>query len=257
VTKGIQSVVLGFRLLQAIVEARAPLSLKAVSALGGMSPSKARMYLVSLIQTGLVSQNADTGLYGLGPYALRLGTRAIQRMDLMSVATDAMQALQRKTGALVLLCAWDTRGIIIVSRAEGGEDQPLLYQIGATASLISTATGLIFLGFGPHEQTRLRLAEELAEAGIPKGERRKRTEALEALAAKARQDRFAEVDPVAYVSGATLTGYAATAAPILDGAGRLRYALTIVYRTGPAQRKQAFARLALETADQVSHLAGS
>ena len=257
-TKGIQSVVLGFKVLQGIVEARIPLSLKAVSALSGMSPSKTRMYLVSLIETGLVTQNLDTGLYALGPYALRLGTRAIQKLDLMSVATEAMQSLQQKTGSLVLLCTWDTRGVIIVSRAEDGESQPLLYQIGATAALMSTATGLVFLAFGPHEQTRQRLAEELAEAAVPKAERKRRTETLEALAGTVRQQRFAHVDPVAYASGATLTGYAAVAAPILDGAQQLRYALTIVYRTDrQPDRQEQFARLVLETAERVSHLAGA
>ena len=78
--RGIQSIVLGFKLVEVIAEAGVPLSLKAISALSGMSPSKARMYLISFIETRLVTQNPESALYGLGPYALRLGARAMQRM---------------------------------------------------------------------------------------------------------------------------------------------------------------------------------
>jgi len=81
VAKGIQSILLGFRLLRGITDSDTPVSLKVIAAAGSMSPSKARMYLISLIETGLVVQKAETGFYALGPYALYLGTRALQRMQ--------------------------------------------------------------------------------------------------------------------------------------------------------------------------------
>jgi DNA-binding IclR family transcriptional regulator len=68
VAKGIQSILLGFRLLRGITDSDTPVSLKSIAAAGGMSPSKARMYLISLIETGLVVQKAEgTQLY----YALQ------------------------------------------------------------------------------------------------------------------------------------------------------------------------------------------
>jgi len=108
------------------------------------------MYLISFIQTGLIVQNADTGLYTLGPYAIRLGTRALQRMELMDVASEAMRNLQQQTNSLVLLCAWDARGVITVSRSEGSEPQPLQFNIGGSASLASTATGQSNIDAGQH-----------------------------------------------------------------------------------------------------------
>src|SRR4051812_4771394 len=63
--KGIQSISLGFRLLRAIAERDEPATLKILAAAAGMSASKARMYLISLIETGLVMQSAQTGLYAL------------------------------------------------------------------------------------------------------------------------------------------------------------------------------------------------
>ena len=258
VAKGIQSIVLGFRLLQAIAEAKVPLSLKAISALSGMSPSKARMYLISFIETGLIAQNSDSALYTLGPYALRLGTRALQRMELMSVATETIHALRQRTNSLVLLCAWDAKGALVVARSEGSEPQPLQFHIGGTASLASTATGHIFLAFGPGDQTWPHLNEELARLGLSRAEQKRRLRALEALAENIRLRRLAEADPMTYASGVTLSGYAAIAAPVFDATQRLRYAITLVYQTdSDHRRKEEFARLTLEAADRASHMAGA
>ena len=58
--KGIQSISLGFRLLRAVTDSDAPVPLKTLAAAAAMSPSKARMYLISFIETGLVTQNAQT-----------------------------------------------------------------------------------------------------------------------------------------------------------------------------------------------------
>ena len=43
-----------------------------------MSPAKVHRYLVSLIETGLVTRLKEPGLYDLGPKALKLGFKAIQ-----------------------------------------------------------------------------------------------------------------------------------------------------------------------------------
>jgi DNA-binding IclR family transcriptional regulator len=258
VAKGIQSILIGFRLLQALTDADSPMTLKTLAAVSAMSPSKARMYLISFLETGLVAQSLETSLYTLGPYAIRLGTRALQRMEMMEFASDAMRTLQQQTNSLVLLCAWDTRGVIIVSRLEGSEPQPLQFHIGGTASLTSTATGHIFLAFGPREQTWPHLEEEVANLGLSKTEQRKRVKALEVLAEDVRQRRLADADPISYASGVTLSGFAAIAAPIFDEAQHLRYAITLIYRTDrQIKRKEELIRLTVAAANRASHLAGA
>jgi DNA-binding IclR family transcriptional regulator len=256
--KGIQSILLGFRLLRGITDSDTPVSLKSIAAAAGMSPSKARMYLISLIETGLVVQKAETGFYALGPYALHLGTRALQRMELMAVATEEMRNLQRKTNALVLLCTWDVKGVMIVSRSEGSRPQPLQFTIGGSASLANTATGHIFLAFGPQQQTWTHLAEELLELGLTKTEQRKRMQTLTALAEQVRRRGVAEANPIAYSSGVTLSGYAAIAAPIFDSTERLRYVLTLIYRTDrPPKKKEDLVRLTRQGAGRVTELGGA
>jgi len=258
VARGIQSIVLGFGLLQIIAEAGVPLSLKAIGSLSGMSPSKARMYLISLIETGMVTQNPESLLYSVGPYALRLGSRALRRMELITVATDAMNELQRQTRALVLLGAWSDQGITVVSRSEGGMAQPLQFHIGGSASLAGTAAGHIFLAFGPQEQIWPRLSDELAGLGLSKSEHNRRLKALETVIEAVRKRRIAQTGPISFGAGVTVSGLASIAAPVFDGAQRLRYAMTLIYPTvGGGRRRDQLGRLTLKAADHVSHVAGA
>lgn len=237
--KGIQSISLGFRLLRAVTDSDAPAPLKTLAAAADMSPSKARMYLISLIETGLVMQNAQTGLYSLGPYARHLGTRALQRMDGKDALHESMRSLQRKTQALVMLCNWQESGIIIVAAEEGGEPHPVQWRIGGTASLASTATGAVFLAFGPQSAVWKRLAMELKESGLSQAAQKKRIRELEARAAEVRESGVAEADPVVFAAGVTISGFAAIAAPIFDGGKQLSSVLTLIYRTDRPHRKKA------------------
>ena len=213
--------------------------LKTLSMAADMSPSKARMYLISLIETGLVAQHPDTGFYSLGPYAIHLGTRALQRLDSKEVVNDAMRSLQRETRALVLLCSWEESGIVIVAAEDGGEPHPLHWRIGGGGRLASTATGAVFLAFGPQTVVWKHLDAELKATGLSAPARRKRTRELEVHAAAIRASGVAEADPVVFDKGVSISGFAAIAAPIFDQRRQMRYALTLLYRTDRPHRHKA------------------
>jgi DNA-binding IclR family transcriptional regulator len=124
--------------------------------------------------------------------------------------------------------------------------------------LASTATGHVFLAFGPHEPIWRHLNEELAALGLTRTEQKRRLKELESLAANVRKRRLALTDPISYASGVTVSGYAALAAPVFDVAQRLRYAITLVYQTGrDKRRRDKFGRLTLQAAERLSHLAGA
>lgn len=237
--KGIQSISLGFRLLQAITDADRPIPLKNLATMAGMSPSKARMYLISLMETGLVAQNAQTGFYSLGPYAIHLGMRALQRIDSREVLNDAMSALQRDTRALVLLCSWQDNGIVIVAAEDGGDPQPVHWRIGGGGRLASTATGTVFLAFGQQKVVWKELEVELKAAGLSAPARRKRIRELEAEAEATRARGYAEADPVIFDKGVSISGFAAIAAPVFDQRKQLRHVLTLLYRTDRPHRNKA------------------
>ncbi|WP_367194776.1 helix-turn-helix domain-containing protein [Amorphus sp. 3PC139-8] len=72
--RGIQSIEVGGRLLNALVAHAQPMTLKDLAAAADMAPAQAHGYLASYRRTGLVEQESASGHYQLGPLATRLAT---------------------------------------------------------------------------------------------------------------------------------------------------------------------------------------
>ena len=68
--RGIQSIDVGGRLLQALTRSDGAMMLKDLAEAADMPPAKAHAYLVSFCKLGLMEQDAVTGRYDLGPLAL-------------------------------------------------------------------------------------------------------------------------------------------------------------------------------------------
>lgn len=211
--RGIQSVEVGFALLQAMARSRGQLPLKRLAELAGMSPSKAHLYLVSYIRLGLVMQDPLTSRYGLGATAVQLGMAALNQMDLVDVARSVMHDLQEETGLFVSLSVWGNRGPTIIDRIDGDQPAPMSVQIGFVLPLLTTATGRVFMARLPR-----RSWEALAQD--------------EGARAPAHLERaFADLDTVraqgyAATRNLTETGFFGVAGPIIDGMGQMRAAIT-------------------------------
>src|SRR5260221_3733205 len=80
--KGIQSIEIGFRILDFIVKAGRPVPLRDIAAGTGMPASKVHFYLLSLTQIGVVRQYSCAKIYSLGPYSLRLCIGGLVQIDL-------------------------------------------------------------------------------------------------------------------------------------------------------------------------------
>ena len=95
---GIQSVEVGFALLDVLARAAAPLMLRDLAAAADMSAAKAHRYLVSFQRLGLVTQDAGTTRYDLGPAALRLGLASLSRLDAVRMGRERLGALLEQVG---------------------------------------------------------------------------------------------------------------------------------------------------------------
>jgi DNA-binding IclR family transcriptional regulator len=251
--QGIQSIEIGFRLIRALVEASTPLPLRQVAESGGMSPSKARMYLVSLMRIGFISQAADTGLYTLGPFAAEIGAAARQRTDLLAAAQLAMEELGAETGALMLLAAWGPGGLTLLRQTDGAEALPIDFRVGGPVSLTRTATGHVCLAFLPSTATAAIRAAEVAENARNAELRFLNDAYLDTAAAAVRATGTASVGDVRFASGVVLIGYTAVAAPIFDETGALRFVLTALVRKRRPRLELAATRTRLrETAERLS-----
>ncbi len=229
-SKGIQSIEIGARLLDALIETRAPMRLKDLSARTGLSASKARMYLVSLLRTGLVGQDEATGLYGPGPKALRLGMVALGQHELFTAARDLIHALGRETAHPVLLSAWDGSSPVILASSESPDALPIAFRIGARTPLWTTATGALFLAFLPEA-----LVARLIEAECPPDLR----DGVRGEIEKTVTDGYRFFELVRLNREIALTGYGAIAAPVFGRDGALEFVVTMLVPAGPGKSRPA------------------
>ena len=174
---GIQSVEVGFSLLQALAASNGPLMLRDVAAAAGMSAAKAHRYLVSFQRLALVSQDAGTTRYDLGPAALKLGLASLARLDAVKLARQRLAALRDRIGQTLALAVWGNQGPTIVHWEASPQAVSVNLRLGDVMPLLSSATGLCFCAFmangpasseghraAPHKRLALLLQDELAQA---------------------------------------------------------------------------------------------
>src|SRR6187551_97110 len=95
---GIQSVEVGFGLLDVLAKAPGPLMLRDLAAAAGMSAAKAHRYLVSFQRLELVAQDGSSTRYDLGPAALKLGLASLARLDAMKLARERVPKIVEQIG---------------------------------------------------------------------------------------------------------------------------------------------------------------
>ena len=158
---GIQSVEVGFTLLDALARAAGPLMLRDLAAAASMSAAKAHRYLVSFQRLGLVVQDAHTTRYNLGPAALHLGLAALARMDAVKLARERIAGWMREIGQTLALAVWGNRGPTIVHWEEAPNVIAVNLHLGDVMPLLTSATGRCFAAHAPTtpEEVQQMLAE--------------------------------------------------------------------------------------------------
>ncbi|CAG0994807.1 partial Transcriptional repressor IclR, partial [Rhodocyclaceae bacterium] len=116
--QGIQSIEVGTPLLKALAEHGGPMMLRDLAATADMPAAKAHRYLVSFMRTGLVTQDAVSGRYDLGPFALEIGLASLARLDAVRIATPLIEDLNERIEETVALAVWGNMGPTIVRWVE-------------------------------------------------------------------------------------------------------------------------------------------
>ncbi|HEY8360491.1 MAG TPA: IclR family transcriptional regulator [Ramlibacter sp.] len=161
---GIQSVEVGFGLLQALGQAPGPLMLRDLARAADMSAAKAHRYLVSFQRLQLVVQDAASTRYDLGPAALKLGLAALSRLDAVRLGRQRVALLMEEIGHTLALAVWGNRGPTIIHWEESPQAVTVNLRLGDVMPLLSSATGLCFAAHVPQEAIAGMLEEELARA---------------------------------------------------------------------------------------------
>jgi hypothetical protein len=88
--RGIQSVEIGLRVIDALRKSTGPLTLKELAADSRLPASNCHRYLVSFVRVGYVTQDPLSGRYDLGPELLQAGLAALGRLDPIAVGNDCL-----------------------------------------------------------------------------------------------------------------------------------------------------------------------
>lgn len=222
--RGIQSIEVGCRILQVLVEAEQPMMLRDLAREAGVLPAQAHGYLVSYRKQGLVEQDPGAGRYRLGPFALQLGIARMRSFDPLRAAGDLLPDLVSETGFTAMLSIWGTHGATVIQIQEGPDPLYTKTRAGTVYSLFGTATGRVFAAFMPE-----RIVEAAIEIENAEGPRSKRIGVRGPISFKAfrpvinavRRQGYSSIDPP------PVPGVSALSAPVFDHLGQMQMAFTL------------------------------
>jgi DNA-binding IclR family transcriptional regulator len=240
---GVQSLESGLKLMLVIAHHRRPMKLTAVAEQAAVSPGKAHRYLVSFIRAGFVTQDTDTGLYGMGPVALEFSLSCLATIEPISLATHEAERLCAETGHTVAVSVWGSFGPTVVRWEQPAKPVMVNVGLGSVFPLHRSATGRIFAAFLPGDVIKAyvtRAGQARPEAGV--------TETVEQVRKRG----------IARAEGDFMQGMSAFAAPVFDDRGRLVLSLTVLgYKAGFDHRWNSPVVAALrEAASRLSHMLG-
>ena len=218
---GVQSLEVGMGILKAMVGGKRSMMLKDIAAAAEMPPSKAHRYLVSLIRVGLVEQDPLTSRYNIGPFALKIGLVAIDRLDRVRLGMAAIAELRDVINETTALAVWGDHGPVIVRWER--PNRPIIVNVvtGTHLKLLSSAAGRVFAAWLPRDQVEEQILKELAGGSAP-ADIHTLDDAYAMLAEVERQG-------IAAISGNyAVKGVEALAAPVFNFKNELTMALVIV-----------------------------
>ena len=219
--RGVQSIELGSRLLEALCQEAEPMMLKDLAKISGFAPAQAHAYLVSYKKIGVVEQDAETGRYFLGPFAVQLGLTAMRTMDPMELAREAVSELSDRTALNVAIVVWGSFGPTVVQVEESGIHINMNTRPGTVYSMSGTASGLVFSAFLPEQEVKDAMAQEKRE---PAGSGRVGTSRVVGR----REIEQIRDQGFATVESPPVPGVHAYSAPVFDHSGQIVLAITII-----------------------------
>jgi DNA-binding IclR family transcriptional regulator len=163
--RGIQSIEVGSQLLLALGAHGRPMALRDLAKAANMQSGKAHPYLVSYTKLGLVTQEATTGYYWLGPTAIQLGLVSLKMLNPVREATSFADELAEKTGHSVALSVWGNQGPTIVLLVDPVYPLHVNLRTGTVMSLAGTATGRLFAAYLPPKLVEIFMADDYRRLG--------------------------------------------------------------------------------------------
>lgn len=201
---GVQSLEIGMSILRAISGGHRAMMLKDIAAAADMPASKVHRYIVSLVRSGLVEQDPATSRYDLGPFALRLGLVAVDRLDRVKLGLQAIAELRDEINQTTALAVWSDNGPVIIRSMRPYRPITVNVVTGSALQLLTSASGRVFTAWLPHGITEALIGRERATLALPI--ELQSSAGIEAMLAQVRADGVSIVQDYHLVPGVAAAG---------------------------------------------------
>lgn len=190
------------------------------------NPAKVHRYLVSLIDGGLVTQNANTQQYTLGLETMLIGLAAMRQADPIRISEPALIRLREQLGITSFIAVMGNKGPTIVRMEEPSLPVTVNVRVGSVLSFLWSATGRVFLGM--HDEPAVRTLARQEYDLLCKAQ--KLPASFDDLVSQMHEE--ISTSHCIRVSDTNLKGISAVAAPVFNYAGQLTAVLTALGASG-------------------------
>lgn len=236
-------------MLEAFSQAEHLLGLSEIVKITGLDKPAAQRCVHTLVQTGYLEKDPQSGRFSLGKRVLDLSFHYLRAHPLVVAATPVLLQLRRDCGERTNLSLFDGTSVIYAIRLHGKREYPQYSTlIGRRMPTYCSAGGRATLSRLPEEEVREILARSALVPLTPLT--LTEPEAIMARIAEAREKGYG------FVAGESSPGELVIAAPVIDAAGRPVAAVHIAGSVGKWEAEafeKTFAPQAMEAASILSH----
>lgn len=226
------------QLLDCFWQERRPLALRELEAMTGWAKSTIHGLLASMLDSGVIEQNATDGNYRLGYHLFELGSAVNQSWGVPEISAPYLQRIVDQEGESAYLARLSGDELILTLCEEPHVGFRIVSEVGTRLPLHCTSQGKVILANLPRYDAQRLLNRHPLTACTPKTQ----TDPARLLAEIARCRSIAE-EHEEYRAGLQ-----SVAAPIFDAHGVCHYAIGIICMTSTEPERFERLRTAVSSA---------
>lgn len=222
----VQSAEMGMSILKSLARLGGAASLTAVAQAVDESTAKVHRYMASLVEEGLVAQDALTQRYFLGQEAIHIGLAALRQCDPIRAGEPALARLRSELGVTCFIAVMGNQGPTILRIEEPALPVVVNVRAGSVLPLLWSATGQAFLAWAEGTAMQQQAQRDWDAATPAQRAQLKGKTPIATLQARVRERGSASVE------GLLSPGISAVAAPIRQHSGQVAAVLTALGASG-------------------------
>lgn len=222
----VQSAEMGLLIFKALADLGGAASLTAVAQAVGESTAKAHRYMASLVEQGMVAQDAASQRYVLASGAIHIGLAALRQCDPIRAGEPVLARLRDELGVSCFIAVMGNLGPTILRIEEPALPVVVNVRAGSVLPLLWAATGQAFLAFSEGATIETQALQEWKLATPEQRAQLPGQDPIGALRQRVRAQGSASVQ------GLLAPGISAVAAPIRQHTGQVAAVLTALGASG-------------------------